>query len=241
MIEREGGVDGLYGTDAERRLFVARARYESGDRDPSVFDEFTPRRAELGGADRVAYDAEVSRIMERIAEGSVHTADGGPLDASMRYLIASGLVESYGVDSELLDLGLDQLDGGWVVSHDGSSGVSVDQYGLPAAGTFFHSGGSSANPADGAAVGLLLRELIDSVASPDDGYDLVTHEFAHVLDFADGISDGIPAGMSPADGAILTSERARLFGVYEAGRVPGVGMPGGSGIGGDTSGLVLLC
>lgn len=45
---------------------------------------------------------------------------------------------------------------------------------------------------DGGPVMLSWRDVREAGASADDGYNVVIHEFAHVLDLADGISDGIP-------------------------------------------------
>jgi Mlc titration factor MtfA (ptsG expression regulator) len=44
----------------------------------------------------------------------------------------------------------------------------------------------------GGPVMLAWRDVIDAGASADDGYNVVVHEFVHVLDMRDGAADGIP-------------------------------------------------
>jgi Mlc titration factor MtfA (ptsG expression regulator) len=45
---------------------------------------------------------------------------------------------------------------------------------------------------DWGTVALSWRAVVDGLKNPDDGHDTATHEFAHVLDRADGAFDGTP-------------------------------------------------
>ena len=201
----------LYPDAESRALFVARARYLRGEGGPELFDAFTPRRAGLEGAALAAHDAEVRKVMAHIEAESVNTSNGETLDRSLRYIIASGLVEALGADSARIDQGLAIQTGGWIVSHDGQSGISRPTVN----GTYFPTGFPN-NITDGNATGFRLSSLISSYVRPDDGFELIGHEFAHGLDLADGGFDGIPIDLPPADVAVVNAERVRINDIYTA-------------------------
>ena len=50
----------------------------------------------------------------------------------------------------------------------------------------------------GGTVVLSLPDVLAGAANPDDGRNLVFHEFAHVLDLADRFADGVPGLTGPA-------------------------------------------
>ena len=50
----------------------------------------------------------------------------------------------------------------------------------------------------GGAVVLSWPDVLEGAANPDDGRNLVFHEFAHVLDLADRFADGVPGLTGPA-------------------------------------------
>ncbi len=62
---------------------------------------------------------------------------------------------------------------------------------------------------DGGPIMLSWRDVADAGESAEWGYNVVIHEFAHVLDMADGLADGIPPLPSRA-------ERARWAAVLQA-------------------------
>jgi hypothetical protein len=102
----------------------------------------------------------------------------------------------------VLKLGLDRYDGfvGIVVHPDqvvarrevrDDDGL-VHEYDEPLAGEAVHGG----------PVMLSWRDVREAGRAPAPGYNVVVHEFAHVLDLADGLSDGVPllpAGLSRAE------------------------------------------
>ena len=59
---------------------------------------------------------------------------------------------------------------------------------------------------DGIVV-LSWEQVEHDIANPDDGRNVVLHEFAHVLDHEDGYSDGVPV----LDGAAQTQEWSRML------------------------------
>ena len=209
LLAAEGDV---YGSAADhQRLFVARVRFARGEGGRELFDEFTPRRAALSGEELSRYDALVDRVVTHIDASSYNTTDNRTLDSGLQYIIASGLVESLGVDEVRVGQVLDNLSGGWIVSHDGSAGISRPGVN----GTYWPTGSVSGTGAssglDGPSIGFRLSSLVDSYADPDDGFELIGHEAAHALDGdARGGTDGLPIGLGAADVATLRAERTRL-------------------------------
>ena len=74
---------------------------------------------------------------------------------------------------------------------------------------------------EGGPVMLSWRDVRAAGASATSGYNVVIHEFAHVLDMADGLSDGVPllppAISRPAWVQVLQTEFERLREAVESG------------------------
>ena len=64
---------------------------------------------------------------------------------------------------------------------------------------------------DGGPVMLSWRDVADAGTSADWGYNVVVHEFAHVLDMGDGVADGVPPLASAAERAAWTAVLAPAF------------------------------
>lgn len=66
------------------------------------------------------------------------------------------------------------------------------------------------------------KSVIQSVTAPADGYNVVYHEFAHVIDMQNGDADGtppLPAGVAPGRWeAVIARECAALYEAERAGR-----------------------
>jgi MtfA peptidase len=92
----------------------------------------------------------------------------------------------------ILRLGLDAYDGFvGIVVHPGQAVVRrehADEAGVVHAYDEVLSG----EAVQGGPVMLSWRDVRASGASADLGYNVVIHEFAHVLDMADGLADGVP-------------------------------------------------
>lgn len=72
-------------------------------------------------------------------------------------------------------------------------------------------------------VNLSWRYLMRNVGNPRDGQNLILHEFAHVIDFADdGIAQSIPVSPHSSDyedwKRLVDEEHARLMAVYGSGK-----------------------
>ncbi len=211
ILQAEGS--GSYSGSPELiNLFVARVRFDRGEGGPELFHEFNVDRAELSGSELVAYDAQVDNILQSATFTSHTAADGlQPMSGSMRYLIASGLVETMGTNPVVIENALAELTGGFMVSLDGSF---IDAASSPnAGGVFMHSGTTPTGDKDvGASDGLpkvLFRasSLIGSRADATDTYSIIAHEVAHVLDVdrsVPGWYDSILAGMSPEQATAVT-------------------------------------
>lgn len=92
----------------------------------------------------------------------------------------------------VLELGLDWYDGfvGIVVHSDV---VTVRRERMDEAGVVHEYDESLAGEAmEGGPVMLSWRDVADAGDSADWGYNVVIHEFAHVIDMRDGIADGVP-------------------------------------------------
>ena len=77
--------------------------------------------------------------------------------------------------------------------------------------------------ASASEVNLSWEFLMQTVADARDGQNLILHEFAHVLDFAeDGIAQSIPVSPDSPDfeewSAVVDDEHKRLMSVYESGK-----------------------
>ena len=195
-----------------RNLFVARVRFDRGEGGPELFHEFNVDRAELSGSELLAYDAQVDKILHSATFISHTAADGlQPMSGSMRYLIASGMVETMGTNPDVIDSALAELTGGFMVSLDGSF---IDAASSPTAGgVFMHSGTTpTGDPDVGLSDGLpkvLFRasSLMFSRADATDTYSIIAHEVAHVLDVdrtTSGWYDSVLVGMSPEQAAAVT-------------------------------------
>lgn len=205
LINREGDV---YSHPDHKRLFIARVKFERNEGGRELFNEFTPRRANLTGTALVEYDALVDKVMDHISAASYNTADNTTLDNGLQYIIASGLVEAFGVDQTRVGQVLSNLSGGWIVSHDGQAGIS----GPTVNATYWPASFSNQSGFNGPSIGFRLEALVDSYANADDGFEVIAHEAAHALDATSrGSTDGTPPGLSVADSNTLTAERERLF------------------------------
>lgn len=208
LINREGDV---YSHPDHKRLFVARVKFERNEGGRELFNEFTPRRANLAGTALVEYDAMVDRVMDHISAASYNTSDNETLDKGLQYIIASGLVEAFGVDQTRVGQVLSNLSGGWIVSHDGQVGISRPTVNA----TYWPASFSNQTGFNGPSIGFRLEALVDSYANADDGFEVIAHEAAHALDATStGSTDGTPPGLSVADSNTLTAERERLFLAY---------------------------
>lgn len=69
----------------------------------------------------------------------------------------------------------------------------------------FHQQRAGESWAEGAVV-LAWDVMCSHIAAPDNGHNLVWHEFAHQLDFEDGLADGVPV---LGDGESLPARRRR--------------------------------
>ena len=208
ILNLEGNV---YGTDAEKRLFVARVRYLRGEGGAELFSEFTPRRASLSGAELQAYDAEVTKVMNYLREIGVNTINKLPvggndnpdqLDESMLYMLASAVVESHGVNPAGIDTVIADVDKRWIVSIDNADAADARVGGAVS---------TSAGWYNGLTIQVNLKSFVNDYSKPNDRYDILAHELSHSLDYADGSGDGIPNGLSAENAQILRDERARLF------------------------------
>ena len=211
ILEVEGN---HYSGDLEKRLFVARVRYEREEGGPELFNEFTPRRATLEGDDLAAYDAAVLDMMNEIREQGVQTVEGPdgvsiemdePLSESLLYIVASSTVESYGESPESIDAIQADIDK-WILSTDNFDGIPIRN----AAGDVIATSAGWYNSSRGEvqfSIGSLVRDYVQ----PEDIFELVTHELAHSLDNVDGPLDGIPPGLSEEQTQLLIDERDRLF------------------------------
>jgi Mlc titration factor MtfA (ptsG expression regulator) len=113
----------------------------------------------------------------------------------------------------ILRLGLQAYDGFvGIVVHPGQATVrreSTDEDGV----VHEYDDVISGEAMDGGPVMLSWRDVRAAGASAVIGYNVVVHEFAHVLDMAEGLADGVP--VLPA--SIARSEWERTFhAVYEA-------------------------
>lgn len=92
----------------------------------------------------------------------------------------------------VLELGLDRYDGfvGIVVHPDQvvARRESMDEHGV----VHEYDEVLSGEAVEGGPVMLSWRDVRGSGRSAGDGYNVVIHEFAHVLDMADGVADGVP-------------------------------------------------
>ncbi len=74
---------------------------------------------------------------------------------------------------------------------------------------------------EGGPVMLSWRDVVEAGASAEWGYNVVIHEFAHVLDMGDGVADGVPPLASADDRAawlaVLEPAFAGLCAAVEAG------------------------
>jgi len=223
ILSVEGNINAqgreFYDTDVEKRLLVARVQYLRGEGGPELFNEFTPHRASLEGAELVAYDAAVKDMMNEIRDQGVYTKDGEdldtPLDESVIYMLASAAVEAYGHSPESMEAIMSDLDK-WMVSIDNADGVEVVTDSVTTSSAGWYQGGTG-------TVQFNLDNLVWDYANPNDQFELVTHELAHSLDnvdgVRDGILDGIPPGLSDAETQIFIAERERLFELAYGGEV----------------------
>lgn len=208
----------FYNTPAEQRLFVARVQYSRGEGGPEVFNEFTPRRANLSGDELAQYDAAVQDMMNEIREQGTYTKDKAgldtPLDESMLYMLASAAVEAYGSKPEHLEAVQADIDH-WKISVDNEDGFGiVTDSGTTMSGAWYRYEHGEAT------VQFNLDTLIWDYANPNDQFEIVTHELAHSLDNVNNLEspsdgyfvDGIPPGLSDADAQMFIDERERLFG-----------------------------
>jgi MtfA peptidase len=112
----------------------------------------------------------------------------------------------------ILRLGLDAYDGFvGIVVHPGQARVRrehVDEAGV----VHEYEDVLSGEAVHGGPVMLSWRDVRAAGASADLGYNVVIHEFAHVLDMADGLADGMP--LLPA-GLPATSWQSTLQAEYE--------------------------
>lgn len=78
----------------------------------------------------------------------------------------------------------------------------------------------------GGPVMLAWADVSEAGVTAEQGYNVVIHEFAHVLDMQDGEANGVPALPDPAARgrwvAVLTTERARLQAQLDAGEPTGL-------------------
>ena len=92
----------------------------------------------------------------------------------------------------VLRLGLDRYDGFMgIVVHPGQARVRravADEDGV----VHEYDEVLSGEAVEGGPVMLSWRDVRGSGASAAEGYNVVIHEFAHVLDMADGVTDGVP-------------------------------------------------
>lgn len=113
----------------------------------------------------------------------------------------------------VLQLGLDRYDGfvGIVIQPDQvvARRVHVDDHGIEHEYDEVLAG----EAVQGGPVMLSWRDVRGSGRSAQDGYNVVIHEFAHVLDMADGVADGVP--LLPPD-LLRTEWLAVLTRAYEA-------------------------
>ena len=82
-----------------------------------------------------------------------------------------------------------------------------------------HAGGTATKE----EVNLSWRYLMRNIENPRDGQNLILHEFAHVIDFADdGIAQSIPVSPHSSDyddwKRLVDEEHAQLMAVYESGK-----------------------
>jgi len=154
-----------YDNPAEQRVLVARAQYARGEGGPELFHEFTPGRADLSGADLVAYDAAVQDMMDEIREQGVYSAEGPdgpginnsidleePIDESMLYLMAASAVEAYGDNPEALEAIRGDINK-WIISTD-----NADASGRGSSGWYRSSTGE---------VQFSIERLISDLPKPD--------------------------------------------------------------------------
>jgi len=86
----------------------------------------------------------------------------------------------------------------------------------------------------GGPVMLSWRDVAESGESADWGYNVVIHEFAHVLDMGDGLSDGVPPLPGVAERAawiaIIDADYARFCSAVDAGQHTVLDAYGASGV-----------
>jgi MtfA peptidase len=107
----------------------------------------------------------------------------------------------------VLNLGLERYDGFvGIVVHGGPVRAAREQHDEDG---LVHSWDEtlSGEAMEGGPVMLSWRDVRASGASAARGYNVVIHEFAHVLDLADGLADGVPA----LPDAALASDWARVM------------------------------
>ena len=202
LIAREPSVNWEANADY-KKLFIARVRFERGEGGAELFADYTPRRESLSGDALKAYDTKVQEIMTKLESSATFLKATGstPLNASHRYMIASGLVESFGTDTPALNTIVEDIDS-WVVSGDGTELPST-------AGGQYHNESNT--------IELLLTSSVWGYLNTNDKYDILTHEAAHALDGAgDSTVDGFGIGMNATDQQIVADEYVRLQAVYDA-------------------------
>lgn len=194
--------EGAYFTPVEevdQRLFIARVLYNREQGGVEVFAEFTPDRTALLNDPEglAAYDLQFDRALAHVVANSNVSETGEQLDPSLQFILASSITEAIGYSPELMDAVLEDIEKGWAIDYAADYG-----------GWYSATG----------KISVRLRDFLKTFVRPEQLYVVMPHELAHSLDsYKGGGIDGIPTGMSPADTAILISERDKLFAVYESG------------------------
>ena len=131
--------------------------------------------------------SELRRLASLFLDGKeFHGADGLVVDDAMAVCIAAQAV------LPVLRFGLDPYDGfvGIVVHPDEvvARREVTDEHGIVHAYDEVLAGEAM----EGGPVMLSWRDVAEAGESADWGYNVVIHEFAHVLDMGDGVADGVP-------------------------------------------------
>lgn len=198
ILDEEG--DAAYGTAEGRRLFVARVRYDRGEGGRELFDEFTPDRAALSGEALARHDAIIDEALaEMDHQGLERGSADGRMDPSMKYIVASGLVEAFGGNEGLIRRLRRDINRHWMVDPDWFANEG-------AAGTY-----SKRNPLfhrARASITFDTAALLRSYADPNDRFDIIAHEGAHSLDrYRRTNGDGVPTYMSASGERALVAAR----------------------------------
>lgn len=168
----------------------------------------------MNATDRAAYDAQLERMLTHLQDDhDSQVLEGGEelesLDPSMRFLVASGLMEVIGNNPGLVDRVLKDIDDGWRVSLDGTDLN-------PGTNGRYHTG-RRPFVSKHANITFELDALLESYVNPSDRFELIGHEISHSLDaYRRTYTDGRPTYMEHSDRLILENVRHHFFTDFES-------------------------